>query len=172
MTDRLHTVYLALGSNIGERLINLRNARQAMTSGVSIEACSPVYETPPWGVSNQPAFLNQVVKASTCLAPQALLDYLKGLEIQLGRRETYRNGPRLIDIDILFYDDLVLDTPPLTIPHPRMEGRTFVWLPLVDLAPDFRHPLINKTARQILAELDTSGITRVGEDCLPSQPEA
>lgn len=172
MTDHLHTVYLALGTNLGERLTNLREARQAMSSRVRIIACSPIYETPPWGITDQPAFLNQVVKACTSLAPQALLDFLKGLEVELGRQATYQNGPRLIDIDILFYDDLVLNTSLLTLPHPRMEGRPFVWLPLADLAPDLRHPLTDKTARQVLAELDTTGITLFTEDCLPTQPEA
>jgi 2-amino-4-hydroxy-6-hydroxymethyldihydropteridine diphosphokinase len=165
----LHTLYLGLGTNLGDRLENLRAARTALSSQMDIEACSPVYETPPWGFTEQPACLNQVVKARTSLSPQAALDFIKGLEIRLGRRVTFKNGPRWIDIDILFYDDLVLETPTLSIPHPRMDGRGFVWLPLADLAPELYHPLIGKTVRQVLETVDTTGIHLFAEDCLPTQ---
>jgi len=95
------------------------------------------------------------------LTPQALLRFIKKLEQNLGRVTSFRNGPRLIDVDILFYDDLILDTPELGLPHPRMEGRAFVWLPFAELAPQFVHPALGKTAAQIVSELDTSQIIRL-----------
>ena len=170
MAKNSHTIYLALGSNLGDRAANLKNGRAALLPRVSIEACSPIYETPPWGYSNQPAFLNQVVKASTSLAPLELLDFIKDAERKLGRQVSFRNGPRLIDIDILFYDDLILETPRLSIPHPRMQDRAFIWLPLAALAPELRHPVLNKTAREVLAELDATGIHLYSQDCLETLP--
>jgi 2-amino-4-hydroxy-6-hydroxymethyldihydropteridine diphosphokinase len=167
--SHLHTMYLGLGTNLGDRLENLRLARTGLSGRMDIEACSPVYETPPWGFTEQPACLNQVLKVRTSLAPQAALDFVKGLEIQLGRQVTFKNGPRQIDIDILFYDDLVLETPTLSIPHPRMHGRGFVWLPLADLAPELYHPVIGKTVQQVLQSMDTTGIHLFAKDCLPNQ---
>ena len=152
-------VYIALGSNLGDRLGNLQAGIQALQPSVRILDCSPVYETPPWGYLDQPAFLNQVVKGETDLSPRELLDLLKRVEAEMGRRMTMLNGPRLIDLDILFYDNLVLDTPQLSIPHPRMEGRGFVLAPLADLAPDLRHPTLGVTVREMLNNADRSGIT-------------
>ena len=124
-------------------------------------AQSPVYETPPWGYLDQPAFLNQVVRGETGLSPDELLAFLKQIEAQLGRVKTIANGPRSIDLDILFYDDLVFESPTLSLPHPRLEGRGFVLKPLVDLAPDLIHPLLHKSMRQLLQETDCSGISLV-----------
>jgi len=152
------TVYLALGSNLGDRLANLRTAIAALPPSVVVRQSSPVYETPPWGLTDQPAFLNMVVKAETRLEPAALLATLKRIEQELGRAPTIRWGPRVIDMDILFYDDLVLETPEATIPHPRLHERAFVLVPLADLAPDLRHPVLGKTVAETLAECDTSGI--------------
>ncbi|NOY98014.1 MAG: 2-amino-4-hydroxy-6-hydroxymethyldihydropteridine diphosphokinase [Chloroflexi bacterium] len=154
------TVYLALGTNLGDRLANLRAARNALAPDVRVLAGSPVYETPPWGYADQPVFLNQVVRAETGLGPGALLTYLKKLETELGRTASFRYGPRRIDLDILFYDDLALETPALVIPHPRLHERAFVLVPLSDLAPDFRHPVLKKTVRELLKDVDTTGITR------------
>ena len=131
-----HTVYIALGTNLGERLDNLRTAIAALAPGVLMLTKSHVYETPPWGYEDQPAFLNMVVKVETGLEPEPLLTYLKQIEAGLGREKSVRWGPRLIDLDILFYDDLVIDTPPLVIPHPRLHERAFVLVPLADVAPD------------------------------------
>lgn len=156
-----HFVYLALGSNLGNRLENLRSAREALPPQVQIVACSAIYETPPWGYTDQPAFYNQVLHCQTSLPPHGLLKYLKTLEKELGRVASFQNGPRIIDIDILFYDDLILDTPDLGLPHPRIEGRAFVWVPFAELAPQFIHPTIGKTATQILSELDTSQIIKI-----------
>ena len=115
-----HIVYLALGSNMGDRLANLKMAVGNLTPQTTLKAKSPVYETPPWGYENQGAFLNQVVKVETYLDPPALLKHLKRLERALGRVRNFENGPRAIDIDILFFDDQVIDTSPLVIPHPRL----------------------------------------------------
>src|SRR5574342_466897 len=108
-----HTVYLALGSNLGDRLANLKQAIAALTPQLEVKAKSHVYETPPWGYEEQPKFLNQVVKAKTYLDPEPLLKHLKRLEVALGRKESFPNGPRLIDIDILFFEEVVLSTPSL-----------------------------------------------------------
>lgn len=145
-----HAIYLALGTNLGDRPANLRAALAALEPRVRIEAESRIYETPPWGFLDQPAFLNMALRAETDLSPADLLTFLKKLETDLGRAPTFRNGPRLIDIDILFYDDLVLDTPPLVIPHPRLHERDFVLVPLADIAPDFIHPLLHQSIRALL----------------------
>lgn len=161
MNGQDHIVYLALGTNLGRRAANLRAALAALQPEVRIRKVSPVYETEPWGYSDQPAFFNQVVEASTRLAPEDLLSFLKGLETRLGRQPTFRNGPRLIDVDILFYGDLVLETESLSIPHPGLPERVFVLAPLADLAPDFVHPRLKEPVRALLARLDTTGVRRV-----------
>jgi 2-amino-4-hydroxy-6-hydroxymethyldihydropteridine diphosphokinase len=156
------TVYLALGSNLGDRSANLRTALAALHPKVKVQGLSPIYETPPWGVTDQPAFLNMVLRGETRLTPKKLLSYVKSLETSLGRLPTIRYGPRLIDIDILFYDDLVLDTPELILPHPRLHERAFVLVPLADLAPALVHPRLGKPVRELLRVVDTKGIVRIG----------
>ncbi len=158
MKRKKHVVYLAFGTNLGDRLANIRQALGSLSPAVEVELSSAVYETPPWGYLDQPSFYNQVVRAVTDLSPLDLLDYLKQIEQRLGRVETFRNGPRQIDIDILFYDDLEMETPHLGLPHPRMEGRAFVWVPLAEIAPNLVHPKLGKTAAQVVSELDCSGI--------------
>ena len=153
-----HIVYLALGSNLDDRLANLKQAITALAPQMEVKAKSRVYETPPWGYTEQPAFLNQVIKASTYLEFEPLLKHIKRLEIALGRTPSFKNGPRLIDIDILFYDDLVLNTPSLIIPHPHMHERGFVLLPLMDIAPDLVHPVHKKSVREMIASSDVSDI--------------
>jgi 2-amino-4-hydroxy-6-hydroxymethyldihydropteridine diphosphokinase len=153
-----HLVYLALGSNLGDRLGNLCLAIQALPPLVGLLSASSVYETPPWGYLDQPAFLNQVIQARTDLSPLDLLDLLKRLEERLGRLPGIRYGPRLIDLDILLYDDLQLETPTLTVPHPRLAERAFVLAPLADLAPDLIPPGASLSVRQMLERLDRSGI--------------
>ena len=153
-----HIVYLALGTNLGERLQNLQAAIKAFAPQIHVQAQSGVYETEPWGYTDQPAFLNMVVRAETQLSPQALLAMLKELEATLGRTPSFRNGPRLIDLDILFYDELVLDMPGLVIPHPRLQERTFVLVPLSDIAPDLLHPVLGRTVAHILQNLDRDGV--------------
>jgi 2-amino-4-hydroxy-6-hydroxymethyldihydropteridine diphosphokinase len=158
-----HIVYLGLGSNLGNRKVNLQAAVEGIEPVARLLATSPIYETPPWGYLNQPDFLNQVVRVDTDLSPSELLVYLKSLETRLGRTATVRYGPRTIDIDILFYDDLILDEPGLIIPHPRIQGRAFVLVPLADLAPDMLHPLEGKSILALLKQVDRSEIASFEE---------
>jgi 2-amino-4-hydroxy-6-hydroxymethyldihydropteridine diphosphokinase len=156
-----HIVYLALGSNLGVRSANLKNAINNLTPQMNVKAKSHVYETVPWGFTDQPAFLNQVVKAETYLEPEALLQHLKRLESVMGRVPSFQNGPRLIDIDILFFDDLVLDSPIVQIPHPRLHERAFVLMPLNDLCPDLVHPVLQKSVSELLLATDMTKVNRV-----------
>ena len=156
-----HVVYLALGSNIGNRAQNLKEAIAALSPQMEVKARSAVYETPPWGFENQEKFLNQAVRVETYLKPEQLIKHLKRLEVALGRKESFQNGPRLIDIDILFYDDLVLYSPALTIPHPHLHERGFVLVPLMDIASDFVHPVKKKSIRELALFADVSGIRKL-----------
>jgi len=131
--------------------------------------CSPVYETPPWGFEDQPKFLNQVIEVQTELAPEALLEYIKEVEVDVGREDTFRYGPRIIDIDVLFYEDLVIDSPPLIIPHPRIAERAFVLIPMADLNPDFLHPLLGETIANQLAKVDKDGIKYISSGVCPEE---
>ncbi len=158
IVERVHTIYLGLGTNLGDRQHNLSAAVKGLAPKVTVTAQSKVYETPAWGYEDQPAFLNAAVKAETELHPEELLAFLKELEVKLGRTATFRWGPRLIDIDILFYDDLVAESPTLVVPHPHLQERAFVLLPLLDIAPDMLHPVIGKTVRQMLETLGTGDI--------------
>jgi 2-amino-4-hydroxy-6-hydroxymethyldihydropteridine diphosphokinase len=153
-----HTVYLSLGTNLGDRAANLKQAINSLPPQMTVKAKSDVYETPPWGYTEQEPFLNQAVKATTYLEPELLLKHLKRLEVALGRKDTFRYGPRLIDIDILFYDDLVLESPSLVIPHPHVHERGFVLRPLMDIAPDLVHPVSGRSVREMLALCNTEGI--------------
>ncbi|GAB4503331.1 MAG: 2-amino-4-hydroxy-6-hydroxymethyldihydropteridine diphosphokinase [Anaerolineales bacterium] len=153
-----HLVYLALGTNLGNRLSNLRMAIHSLPPQVQVVAESRVYETPPWGYTDQPPFLNMAIRAETDLPPAALLAYLKHIETQMGREKSMRWGPRLIDLDILFYDDLTLESPGLVIPHPHLHERGFVLAPLADLAPELEHPSLRRRIRDLLAAVDLSGI--------------
>ena len=153
MTGERHQVFLALGTNLGRREANLRAALLHLASEVEVTAVSRLYETAPAYVLDQPNFLNIALEGQTDLSPVALLDYLKGLEEQLGRETSRRYGPRLIDLDILFFDAITLDTPRLTIPHPRLAERAFVLRPLTDIAPDFIHPILHQSIRDLAAAL-------------------
>jgi 2-amino-4-hydroxy-6-hydroxymethyldihydropteridine diphosphokinase len=151
-------LYLALGSNLGDRFTALQAAIAALPPAVHVLARSRVFETPPWGYTRQSPFLNMVLKGQTSLTPLDLLKTLKKLETSLGRVASRRWGPRRIDIDILFYDRLILKTPALTIPHPRLQERSFVLVPLADLAPGLLHPALKKTVKQLLAGVDITGV--------------
>ena len=152
-------VYLGLGTNLGDRMNNLLQAVQALPLEITLQRASQVYETKPEGYLTQPDFLNQVLETETTLPPMDLLISLKQLENQLGRQKSFKDGPRLIDIDILFYDNKVIELPGLIIPHPRLAGRAFVLAPLVELAPDFYHPVIGKTIRELLESVSRIGVT-------------
>jgi 2-amino-4-hydroxy-6-hydroxymethyldihydropteridine diphosphokinase len=154
----MHTVYLGLGTNLEDRRANLQAAITGLAPEVLVIAESKVYATPAWGYEEQPAFLNMALKAETDLGPADLLVHVKRLEQQLGRTATFHWGPRLIDIDILFYDDLILDTDALVIPHPQLQERAFVLVPLADIASDLVHPVLGKSVRQLLERVDASGI--------------
>jgi 2-amino-4-hydroxy-6-hydroxymethyldihydropteridine diphosphokinase len=156
------TVYLALGSNIGDRESNLRAAIENMSStGIEVLRESPIYETEPVGYAAQRWFLNMVVEAETALFPMQLLTRIGKIERALGRVRTIANGPRTIDIDILLYGTAVVRTPRLEIPHPRMHERRFVLAPLADLAPDLRHPVSRKPVRQMLNEAPPEAVKRL-----------
>lgn len=147
-----HTAFLGTGANLGDRLANLKRAQDLIALRVGpVEAASRVYRTEAWGLSDQPAFLNQVLKVRTALAPEALLETVLGIERQMGRERRVRWGARLIDIDILFYDDLIIDSGTLTVPHPFIGQRRFVLAPLAEIAPAWRHPQLGKTVEELLA---------------------
>jgi len=159
-----HKVLLGLGSNIGDRAANLRSARDELSSYMDISAISPVYETEPAYVTDQLAFFNAAVAGETALDPKALLFTIKEIERRIGRTPTYRFGPRVIDIDILFFDDIVLSTPELSIPHPAIAERSFVLNPLNDIAPDWRHPTTGSSVSSMLEALnDFSGFRQINE---------
>lgn len=153
-------IYISLGTNQGDRTANLELAVANLSPAVIPLRLSQIYETPPWGYLDQPLFLNQVVEAKTDLEPRQLLTYLKDIELRLGRKATFRYGPRLIDLDILFYDDLTWESSDLTIPHPHIAQRAFVLVPMAELAPDMRHPIFGKTVSEMLAAVDSHDIAR------------
>ena len=145
--------YLSLGSNLGDRAANLEAAMERLAAFGTVRGVSSLYETEPVDVTDQPWFLNCVVVLETDSAPRDLLQRALAAEKQLGRPRTRDKGPRTIDIDILFYGDRVVDEPGLKIPHPAMQQRRFVLEPLAEVAPDAVHPLLKKTAREMLAAL-------------------
>lgn len=153
--------YLALGSNLGDRLANLRAAVAALEErGIAVTARSTVWETPPVP-TDQPPFLNAAVAVETSLEPAALLRELKAIEHALGRRPGPRWGPRPIDLDILFFGDERIDTPVLTVPHPRLAERPFVLAPLSDIARG-PLPVLGRTALELLDGVGLQGAVRRG----------
>ena len=149
----MRNVYLALGSNLGNRIGNLRDALHRLAPYLQLTRLSRVYETAPWGVAEQPRFLNLALAGETALTPHELLRALKTIERDMGRVETVRYGPRVIDLDILFYDNWVVQTNDLEIPHPRLAERRFVLVPLNDIAPTLLHPRLKQTVHELLRAL-------------------
>jgi 2-amino-4-hydroxy-6-hydroxymethyldihydropteridine diphosphokinase len=156
-------IALALGSNIGNRMEALRAAVAGLKAFVTVTKISPVYETAAAYVADQPPFLNAALLGETSLEPLELLHKLKTLETELGRQPSFRYGPRLVDIDILFYGDRVLASPELAIPHPRMAERAFVLKPLADIAPDMKHPETGLSVAEMLAQLPDSEASCLGD---------
>lgn len=162
-------VFLGLGANLEQRCLNLQRAIAGLAAGMTITAVSPVYETPPWGMLEQPHFLNICLAGKTALSPRALLAFARNLEIEMGRQPAERWGPRLIDIDLLFYDNLIINDSQVTAPHPRLHERAFVLAPLADIAPDFIHPLRGLTVTQMAAAVDMAGVKQ-RPDCRGKLP--
>ena len=161
----MKTVYLSLGSNMGDRETMLQAAvRELESPRLHIRRTSPIYETEPMDVPGQPWFLNQVVEAETDLFPLQLLHRTANVEVQLGRRRLTPKGPRAIDIDILLFGNAVVTTPKLEIPHPRFRLRRFVLAPLADLAPDLRDPVTRKTIRELLGELRGQAVRKIAAE--------
>jgi len=145
-------VFLALGSNLGDREDNINRALEALGKrGFRTTARSALYETEPVGGPPQGPYLNAVVQGETVMAPPDLLEACLGVERDLGRVRTVKNGPRVIDVDLLLYGDLVLETERLSLPHPRFHERAFVLAPLAELAPHQRHPVLGKTMAELRA---------------------
>lgn len=143
-------VFIALGSNIGSLEENLNTALKKLAKFSKVQKVSSFYKTKPQGFLEQADFLNGVCLITTDLEPQELLKKLKEIEKEMGRKKTFKDGPRIIDLDIIYYDNIVLNTPTLTIPHPRAHLRMFVMKGLVEIGPDFSHPILHKTTREII----------------------
>lgn len=150
-------VYIALGGNLGDRLANLEAAIAALAPDVAVLKRSPIYETDPKYVTDQPRFLNMTLAAETDLDAPSLLVFLKSIEVRLGRGPGERNGPRPIDLDIVFFGDDVIDLPDLTVPHPRLAERAFVLRPLADIASAVIHPVAGLSVGEMLEVLDDDG---------------
>ena len=163
----MRTVLLALGSNMGERMEHMRAAWQTLAGQVTIIAASPIYETDPLYLPDQPAFLNMAISGATQLSPEELLMFIKQSERDLGRTASVRFGPRVMDIDIIDYDGQRLQRPDLVVPHPRVHERAFVLRPLADIAPHWRHPHNGQTALQLLRTLpEKHGVRPYTEDSI------
>ncbi len=158
----MKTVYLSLGSNVGDRDQHLKRALERLTAeDIRIVRTSALYETQPRDVPDQAWFLNQVVEIETSLLPMQLLARTQKIERALGRIPTRPKGPRVIDLDILFYSDTVVATPGLDIPHPRLADRRFVLEPLAELVPELRHPQTGHTVREMLAQVANQRVQRI-----------
>jgi len=148
------TVYLGIGSNLGNRRANCRKALDLMAeAGLIIVRRSSFFETAPWGLEKQPAFINMAAEIETDHKPHELLTVLKHIEKTMGRKQTIRWAPRIIDLDILLYDRLVINDPDLTLPHPLLHERTFVLDPLAEIAPSVIHPLLCETISTLREKL-------------------
>ena len=148
------TVYLCLGSNLGDREANLSQALLLLSPKVIVRKVSSVYETRPVGYEEQPMFLNLTCQVATSLDPEELLRLVKDIEANMGRKPDFRNAPRLIDIDILFYNARVIKTEGLTIPHPRLAERAFVLIPLSEIAPGLVHPELGRKIAELARDVE------------------
>jgi 2-amino-4-hydroxy-6-hydroxymethyldihydropteridine diphosphokinase len=160
--ESVHVAFLGLGANVGDRLLQLQRAVNRLRETMEILAVSSVYDTGPMLVTDQPRFLNLVCEAATSLSPEELLLLLKSIEIQLGRVAGPRFGPRLLDIDLLIYDELVFASPRLTVPHPRMLERAFVLVPLAEIAPALRHPVTHIEMAVLAKDVAGADVRKLG----------
>ncbi len=159
-------VFLSIGSNLGDRVENCRKAieRVSDASEITFVRVSPFYETSPWGVSDQPEFVNCAVEVKTALAPRKLLETLKKIETAIGRKAGTRWRARLIDLDIILYKDMIIEEQGLVIPHPYAHERGFVLVPLADIAPEVVHPVFKRSISELLLELKDAGFVKRLED--------
>jgi len=158
-------VFVGFGSNLGDKVQNCKRAVEALRAaeGVEVLRVSSLWRTEPWGFTEQDWFLNGVLELETDLGPRDLLGILKAIEARLGRKPTFRWGPRVIDLDLLLYGEEVIEEEDLQVPHPHLHERAFVLVPLVEIAPDAYHPLRRRTARELLDALgEVEGIEYFG----------
>ncbi len=149
-TDIYTDIYIAIGTNLGDKLHNLQRAISVLKiHNISIQKVSKVYKTAPMYKINQPPFLNMAVYAKTDISAECLLKILKHIEVEVGRTKTYTNGPRIVDLDILYYGDMILKSEHLQIPHPRISERPFVLYPMCDIAPNHLDPRTQKTIKHM-----------------------
>ena len=169
----MSTVYIGIGSNLGDRLGYIREAiaKMGQSQEIEIRRASSVYETEPVGHKEQPRFLNMVLELKTSFEPSNLLEHLLRIEDQMGRKRDQAWGPRNIDLDILFYDDVVINSDRLTLPHPRMHQRRFVLVPLAEIAPKVVLPSLKKTVERLLKELCVDSNSGKNESEVSSRSE-
>jgi len=164
-----HVVYIGLGSNLGDRVAYLRDAVQRLSAIIRVERVSQLYVAAPLGYVRDDAYINAVLKGTTMMTPSELLEMLQSIELAMGRRPGVQFGPRPIDLDLLFYDSIQMETLKLTIPHPRMAQRAFVLKPLAEIAPNLMHPVLYYTIMQLLQDADDAEQVQL---YLPDKPDS